>query len=314
MRLGGEVQNATRRHDFKGPQNAVQEANWIQAAQKVVDRYLYWEDQAQTFTYLDIWTEFPNKSFWDRNNKAFFRFWADAFTALKAAHPELKIGGPGFVAAQAVKLVEGEKTTAEEFLTYLYQRNIRPDWIGWHLFQNDQQIYNHQRGAAIRTASWIAMQYSDVTRAYLYRAADPRSTPDDGLEKIERYNYTGLFYGDAEATYKPAAHAFRLWAQVVGRFPMLLTTSHAPAEDGLWALAARNDEGEIAVLLSNIAAQDITWNLTFDNAVMEDCQVEIYQVDDAHNGRTAAIWAGGAVTIPAESVQLVILTPNEELQ
>ena len=366
LRLGGEVQNASRHHDFKGPQNSVQEANWIQAAQKVVDRYLYWDGQEQTFTYLDIWTEFPSKNFWDRSNMAFFRFWTQAFVTLKAEHPELKIGGPGFIVAQAVKLVEGKESTAEDFLTYLYQHNVRPDWIGWHLFHNDpqmwmktaqvyrdllngngahadvpwagtgffddvelivdaygaarmnltpqeqDQIYNHQKGAAIRTAAWIAMQYSDVTRAYLYRGGDPRSSPGDDPETVARGTYSGLFYGDAQGTYKPTAHAFRLWGDVVQGFPTLLTTPSAAGGDAtdLWTLAASNDDGQIAVLLSNITAQDVAWSLTFDEAVMEDYQIKIYQVDDEHDGRTAQTWTSGAVTIPAESVQLVILTPN----
>ena len=366
LRLGGEVQNATRRHDFKGPQNAIQEENWIQAAQKVVDRYLHWGGQAQTFTYLDIWTEFPNKSFWDRSNIAFFRFWTQAFVTLKAAYPELKIGGPGFVASQAIKVVEGEKSAAQDFLAYLYENKVKPDWIGWHLFYNDplmwhraaqayrdlldgkglyadvpwagsgffddvelivdaygvarmgltpqeqDQIYNHQKGAAIRTASWIAMQYGDVERAYLYRSGDPHTSPNDDLESISRGNYTGLFYGDAQATYKPAAHAFRLWSQVVSRFPTLLTTPLPPTEatGGLWVLAARNDQGQIAVLVSNVTANDVAWTLAFDGATMEDYQVEIYQVDDQDDGRTAHPWSGGAVTIPAESVQLVILEPE----
>ncbi len=367
LRLGGEVQNAARHHDFKGPQNAVQEENWLQAAQKVVDRYLHWDGQAQTFTYLDIWTEFPGKSFWDRSNLAFFRFWTRAFVTLKAAYPELKIGGPGFVAGQTVKVVQGEKSAAHDFLTYLYQNNARPDWIGWHLFYNDpltwhqaarayrdlldgtgmyadvpwagsgffdgvelivdaygvdkmnlsaeerDQIYNHRRGAAIRTASWIAMQYSDVERAYLYRSGDPRSSPNDSLEEVYQGNYTGLFYGDAQATYKPAAHAFRLWSQVVNRFPTLLTTPLPPSEEtgGLWVLAARDDQGQIAVLISNVTADDVAWTLAFDDGTtMADYRVEIYQVDDADDGRTAHPWSGGAVTIPAESVQLVILEPK----
>ena len=367
LRLGGEVQNAARRHDFKGPQNPTQEANWLVAAQKVVDRYLHWDGQTQTFTYLDIWTEFPNTSFWDRGNADFFRFWTQAFISLKAAYPQLKIGGPGLIAGQTVKVVEGEKSTAQEFLAYLYENGVRPDWIGWHLFYNDpamwyraarayrdlldgtgmyadvpwagsgffdgvelivdaygvakmnlspeerDQVYNHQRGASLRTASWIAMQYSDVERAYLYRAGDPRSTPNDDLQTIYRGNYTGLFYGDAEGTYKPAAHAFRLWSQVVNGYPTLLTTPLPPtAETGnLWVLAARDDQGDIALLVSNITASDITWTPAFaDGTTLQDYRVQVYQVDDESDGRTALTWSGGAITTPAESVQLVILEPE----
>ncbi len=367
LRLGGEVQNASRHHDFKGPQNATQEANWLVAAQKVVDRYLHWGGAEQTFTYLDIWTEFPNKSFWDRSNRAFYRFWTRAFVTLKKAYPQLQVGGPGFVAGQTVQVVQGKKCAAQDFLTYLYENDVRPDWIGWHLFYNDpamwhraarayrelldgtgmyanvpwagtgffddvelivdaygvakmnlspeerDRVYNRSWGAALRTASWIAMQYSDVERAYLYRAADPRSTPGDSPQQVYRGNYTGLLYGDPQGTCKPAAHAFRLWSQVVTDYPTLLATSLPPSGEtaGLWLLAARNERGEIALLISNITAEDVLWTPAFDDGTtLTDYQVEVYQVDDEHDGRTARPWSGGAVTTPAESVQLVLLTPN----
>ncbi len=364
LRLGGEMQNADRHHDFKGPQNATQEQNWIQAAQKVVDRYLHWGGRAQTFTYLDIWTEFPNGSFWDRSNPAFYNFWIHAFVALKAAFPELKIGGPGFFPSQAVKVVAGEGSAAQEFLAHLYRNGVKPDWIGWHLFYNDplmfyqaarayrdlldgkglyadvpwagsgffddvelivdaygvsqmgltpqekDRVYNHQKGAAIRTASWIAMQYGPVERAYLYRSGDPYSSPGDDPDLVDRGNYTGLFYGDPQATYKPSAHAFRLWSQVVSRFPTLLTTPLPPSEEtgNLWVLAARNDEGQIAVLVSNVTTRDVSWTLTFDVSTMGDYRVEVFQVDDEGDGRVAQPQPGYNMTTPAESVQLVILT------
>ncbi|HHN93592.1 MAG TPA: hypothetical protein ENK17_02390, partial [Anaerolineae bacterium] len=365
LRLGGEVQNAARHHDFKGPQNKAQEANWIVAAHKVVDRYLHWNGADRTFTYLDIWTEFPNKDFWDRSNAAFFRFWIQAFVSLKEDYPQLKIGGPGLIAGQTVQVAAGEGGVAQAFLAYLYENGVKPDWLGWHLFYNDpqmwqqaarayrdlldgtgmyadvpwagsgffddvelivdaygvakmklgpeerDQIYNHSRGAALRTASWIAMQYSDVERAYLYRAGDPRSSPGDSPEAVYRGNYTGLFYGDEQGTYKPAAHAFRLWSQVAAGYPTLLTTPLPPDDRaaGLWLLAARNDRGEIALLVANITANDVTWTPAFDGAALADYQVTLYQVDDAHNGRSPLPFSGEAVTTPAESVQLLILGP-----
>ncbi len=367
LRLGGEVQNAARHHDFKGPQNATQEANWIVAAQKVVGRYLYWGGNEQTFTYLDIWTEFPNKFFWDRSNIAFFRFWTKAFVALKSAYPQLKIGGPGFIAGQTVRVAAGDGGAVQAFLTYLYENGVKPDWIGWHLFYNDplmwyraaqayrdlldgeglyadvpwagsgffndvelivdaygvakmnlspeerDRIYNHQKGAALRTASWIAMQYSDVERAYLYRAGDPHSTPNDSPVEVYRGTYSGLFYGDAQGTYKPAAHAFRLWSRVVSEYPTLLTTPLPPTAEsgGLWVLAARNDQAEIAVLVANVTADDVAWSLTFDDGTtLADYRLTLYQVDDVHDGRTPLPWSGGALTIPAESVQLIVLEPE----
>jgi len=51
----------------------------------------------------------------------------------------------------------------------------------------------------------------------------------------------------------------------------------------------------------------VTWTPAFDDGTtLADRQVTLYQVDDTHDGRTPLPWAGGAITTPAESVQLVI--------
>ena len=361
LRVGGSLECSIRNHDFSGPQNATQEANWLVAAQKVVDRYLHWNGAQQTFTYLDIWTEFPNKDFWDRSNEEFIRFWTRAFETLKADYPQLKIGGPGFLVGTTAEVAQGQPNVALKFLTALYRQGIRPDWLGWHVFYNDPQLlleaapayrdlldgtgmyadvpwagtgffagvesivdaygvdrFNVERekwdrlydggwGAAVRTASWIAMQYTDVTRAYLYRAGDPRVVPE------EEPGGPGLFYADAQGSYKPTAHAFRLWSQVANGFPTLLTTSLPPTAEmeGLWLLAARNDRGEIALLAANITAGEVAWTPAFeDGTTLAGYQVALYQVDDAHDGRTPLPWTGGAITTPAESVQLVVLSPK----
>jgi len=152
------------------------------------------------------------------------------------------------------------------------------------------------------------MQYGDVERAYYYRGNDfGASSPGDGSEG------PGLFYGDAAGTYKPAAHAFRIWSQVVNGFPMLLTTPLPPTAgmEGLWLLAARNEWGKIALLVANTAAEEVTWAPTFeDGRTLADSQVTLYQVDDVRDGRTPLPWTGGAITTPGESVQLLVLSPK----
>jgi len=140
LRLGGEWENGNTNHDFKGPQNEEQEINWIRAAEKVVDRYYRW-DGKQRFTYLDIWTEFPGSHFWDRSNKDFYHFWGDAYSVLHEEYPDLKIGGPGFNAGATLQVIEGEDGPAEEFMSYMYSQKIKPDWIGWHIFQNTPESW-----------------------------------------------------------------------------------------------------------------------------------------------------------------------------
>ena len=143
FRIGGEYNNQLRNHDYKGPR-ANEEDNYIRAAKKVVDRYLHWKGSKGTFEYLDLWTEYPNTTFWDRSNKAFEQFWARLYDTLKTAFPQLKVGGPGllFTLFIAKGVTDNHHVQEEiEFLNYLYEHNVKPDWIGWHLFHLEPADY-----------------------------------------------------------------------------------------------------------------------------------------------------------------------------
>src|SRR3989339_375871 len=140
FRLGGENSHIPRQHDYKGPRST-EEANWIQAGLKVVDRYNTFGGKTNTLqNYLDIWTEYPQHSFWDRDSLAFNNFWCSTFDALKKSYPSLKIGGPGFNTSVSTHL--GNSTSGnvkiwiELFLKELKTRNLKPDWIGFHVFSN----------------------------------------------------------------------------------------------------------------------------------------------------------------------------------
>jgi len=142
LRLGGESESHYNHHDFAGPQNELQENNWIIAAKKMVERYKNWSDQNNAFQYLDIWTEWPNTVFWDRSNNDFLNFWAKAFKAIKTSYPELKVGGPGIL-KPTVDVIAGltNNNWAVSFLNKMYLEGVKPDWIGFHLWKNDPELY-----------------------------------------------------------------------------------------------------------------------------------------------------------------------------
>ncbi len=375
LRLGDESNCAYREHDFNGPQNALQERNWIIAAIKTVERYQHWQGRERCFNYLDIITEWVNKDFWDRSKDEFVRFWAKAFDSLKTHFPQYKIGGPGFLGATQ-HVIKGENGDANLFLDYMYEHGIRPDWIGFHLWSNDpidyyraaqqfrallngtgdfasvpwantdffkdveiicdawgvskfypdtvvylprpelDKLMNKKEGAAIITGSWIAMQYTDIQRTYYYRANDANSDPNAGPNDHDM-GWTGLFYGDPNATYKPKAHAFRLWSVIANNYPRFLKTdlpSRAQNDTTrLWVMGGESDNGNYAVLLANTEDRDIDYALTINGkAVNLDNfeKVEIYQVDDTNDGRTARIWKGGTFTIGQGCTQLIVLQPK----
>ncbi len=378
LRLGDEVQSQYRKHNFAGPQNDLEESNWIIAAIKIVERYQHWQGRNHCFDYLDIITEWPNKGFWDRSNDAFIRFWARAFDSLKTHFPQYKIGGPGFLGT-TIKVIKGDSSEDNEavaFLKYLYEKGLRPDWIGWHLWYNDPDYYyragtqyralldgtghfasvpwagtgffdgveivcgawgvssrtldgqsdlprseqdklmNKKEGAAMITGDWIAMQYTDVQRTYYYRANDGNTNPEAGPNDPDM-GWSGLFYGDNTATYKPKAHAFRLWSIISNDYPRFLKTNLPSTSKTdttrLWVLGGANYQGNYAVLLANTNDVDVDYSLTINGKPVTKAnfeKVNIYQVDDIKNGRTPIAWHGGNFTIGQGCVQLIELQPK----
>ncbi len=141
LRVGGEYQCGGRNHDHKGPQNSLQEDNWITAGINQIKRYKNWNSKKNAFSYVDIWTEWPNSNFYDRDNINFIRFWAKAFKQIKSAFPNLKVGGPGFVGPPVIDVKNGKKSLVYTFLKYLYENNIQPDWLGWHFWGNEAEDF-----------------------------------------------------------------------------------------------------------------------------------------------------------------------------
>lgn len=357
LRIGGEWSNEEPAHDFKGPQNAIQEANWIIAANKMVERYKNWKQKPNAFTYLNIWTEFPGKHFWDRSNPEFLKFWIEAYKSIKSAHPELKIGGPGFGAGISVKVAQGDGGIAEGFLKELYAQKIKLDWFGWHSFGSDPTVYAKEargyqdllngtgaftdvpwagtsffadtevfidaygnggaqdgrggevlpvstlQGAAVLTAGWISMEYADIQGAFYYRGNDqgsPGSTPKKSKPGQDD-SAPGLFTSAGE--YKPAANAFRLWSKLTNNYKTLLTTNIPVdgTDNDVWALAAKNSSGGVAVLVANTRNQDTTISI-------DDYSIgTVYLVDDSHDGRIGIAMTSSTISLPAGAVALIEL-------
>jgi len=144
FRLGGEHNSSPRVHDYEGPRST-EESNWIKAGIHVVNRYNSFNGGTNTLAgYLDIWTEYPQRNFWDRDSLSFNNFWCNAFDSLKTHFHSLKIGGPGFNTSVSTSLGNGTvKTWVDLFLRELVSRNLKPDWIGFHVFSNDvSDFYN----------------------------------------------------------------------------------------------------------------------------------------------------------------------------
>ena len=135
-----------------GPQNATEEANWIIAADTIAKHYSNFPGGNGGLQYLNVWTEWPNSfSFWPRPNNEFYPFFRNAVSQLKSSHPTKKVGGPGMASSFMNK---GQAVTPNEpyqLLKHLYQNNVKPDFITFHVFSSNPMAYYNS-----------SKQYSDM--------------------------------------------------------------------------------------------------------------------------------------------------------
>lgn len=367
FRLGGENSHPIRPHDYEGPRS-IEEAAWIAASIKVTNRYNNFGGDTNTLKgYLDIWTEYPQKNFWDRDSLSFNNFWCNAFDSLKNNFPDLKIGGPGFNTSVSTHIgnttVGNISTHVDLFLRELKNRNLKPDWIGFHVFSNDisdfyntalayrkllraeppfastyssvwgtgdssffngvelicdawgfdndqtlsatarDSLFNKQRGAAHHTGVFIALQQADVERAYIYRGGEFASGTSNGV--------MGLFYGDANGTYKPAAYGFKLCSKMQTTYnKKLISPVYSAASGGsiIWTLAGEDANGNKAILISNPSSKTINLTLTLNNANLTTTMypyVTQYMVTDSDSGQTPHSWTNGIFVLPPYTSHLI---------
>lgn len=370
FRLGGEPNSSPRSHDYEGPRS-YEETNWIQAGLKVVERYnSFGGDTAALKGYLDIWTEYPQYIFWDRDSVSFNNFWCNSFDSLKTKYPSLKIGGPGFNNFVSIQL--GKFDTAriwvDLFLRELMLRNLKPDWIGFHVFSNDiddfykaainyrkllraeppfssyasiwgsgnnsffndvelicdawgfdnimwlpsstrDSLYNKERGAAHHVGVFIALQHTDIERAYIYRGGEG-STPLPAM---------GLFYGDLNGSYKTTAYGFKLCSQMQKTYnKKLISPVYVLASGGskIWTLAGEDINGNKAILISNPTANTINLSLSLNNINLSTSIypfINQYTVSDNNNGQTPGAWNGGVFVLPPYTSHLITMSTSTEV-
>jgi len=369
FRLGGEHGTTPRRHDYEGPRST-EETNWIQAGLKVVDRYNSFGGDTNTLKgYLDIWTEYPHHNFWDRDSIKFNNFWCNTFDSLKTHFPSLKIGGPGF--NTSVSTILGNtgtvKTWINLFLLELKARNLKPDWIGFHVFSNDIQdfynaalnyrkllraeppfdfytsvwgsgnnsffngtelicdawgfendellpqstrdsLFNKQRGAAHHVGVFIALQQAYIERAYKYRGGE------EGTDTTQ--SISGLFYGNANAVYKPTAYGFKLCSKMQTIYnKKLISPVYAVTSGGskIWTLAGEDSTGNKAMLISNPTAKTINLSLTLNGSSLSTSlfpYINHYKVTDTNDGQTPSAWTNGAFVLPPYTSHLITMRNN----
>ena len=320
-------------NDVKVP-TAGERANWIQAAVQVVRHYRdgQWNGFTSNLRYVEVWNEPDNSRFWPapNTNADYYTLYSETAAALKAAFPDLKVGGPAVTPAGC--LSERGRAFTRGFLDKVRSTRAPLDFFSWHMYSNNPDDYtncaayfrkeldargfqdtpqhvsewntetedesvadavalrSNARGAAINTAAWINMQLASIDQEMFYRGPEPGG---DGV-------FYGMFWTTAAP--KKVGLAAELWYNITG-YGNRLSVSGAASD--LYALAGMNSAGDTAVLVANTSSTSRTWSYAFADGRAATTSFIVKTVsDDASeivttSGRTATF------TIPAYGVQLV---------
>ncbi len=174
------------------------------------------------------------------------------------------------------------------------------------------QMHNKKKGAAMLTADWIALQQTNTKKAYYYRYADPHSYPDS----LENYvGWTGLFYGDSVGTYKPSAHAFRLWSALYQEFPLKMDNEFPLYNNDslkLWVLSAKNPGGAYGFLVANTDNVSKNFKILIDGNEPDTSNYDFvfYRVNNSDIGIDPVQVYENNFMIEGENVLLVKVLPK----
>lgn len=339
FRLGDSYNNAK-------PPTDSERANWVKAAVNVLKHYRQgqWNGFQSDFKYVEIWNEPDNVVFWPKpyTQTQFNQLYDATAKAVRAAFPELKIGGPGLTPAGC--LSDSGKRWTTVFLDYVKQNNVPLDYFSWHMYSNTPADYaacaayyrsaldargftnvptlltewntsaegNTQsseeklalrtkaKGAAILTGAWIAMQQrDDVAETLFYRGPDP---------SMDAPFFYGIYYANGQP--KKVAQAWALWKDI-SSYPKRLSITTASTQTHLHVLAAENDAGARAFLMSNTGTSSENWTVNLPNGnTLADYTVTLKTVSDGNTDITSSTFTGNSLTIPSNTVQLLTLSPK----
>jgi hypothetical protein len=339
FRLGDSYNNAK-------PPSDSERANWVKAAVNVLKHYRQgqWGGFQSSFKYVEIWNEPDNVIFWPKpyTQTQFNQLYDATAKAIRAAFPELKVGGPGLTPAGCLSDSGKRWTTA--FLDHVKQNNTPLDYFSWHMYSNSPADYAHcaayyrsaldergltqvptlltewntsaeensglsaedklavrtkGKGAAILSGAWIALQQrDDVEQTLFYRGPDP---------SMNAPFFYGIYYANGQP--KKVAQAWALWKEISSGYTKRLNITGTQAD--LHLLAAENDSGTRALLMSNTGTTPKTWQVALPSGTtLADYSVSVKTVSDSSTTIANSTLVGETVTTPAETVQLLILSPK----
>lgn len=137
-RLGESIEHGAVKRFVHPPKDA---QRWAAIARGIIRHYN--EGWAGGFRYgidyFEIWNEPENRpAMWTGTEEEFLRFYGIASRAIKAAYPNLKVGGPAF--GYSGRIAQGEFQPSEfvqRFLAHCQTEKAPLDFFSWHCYTAD---------------------------------------------------------------------------------------------------------------------------------------------------------------------------------
>jgi uncharacterized protein (TIGR03437 family) len=308
-------------------------SNWAKAAVAVVRRYtdasLWGPSRVR---YVEIYNEPDNRQFWRGTQIEFFQLYAETARALRAAFPNLKIGGPGFSPAAA--LAPAAQSWSREFVAYVKANSVPLDFLSWHLYadrpsdfatvadyyrnlldssgfsnvETSVTEYNTEEversnnpatrtgapGAALMTGAWIVLQQKGVQTATFYRGQDT---------SIKLPTFYGLWLADGKP--KPVGLAFPLWAEMTWYTTRLEVTASGGQVGAVYILGGRNSAGSRAFLIANPTATATSWQIVLPGGIPAGTVIRRRQISAATSAVQSSTLAELSSELPAWGTQMI---------
>jgi len=164
-RLGESIEHSKRRFYTHPPKDY---DRWAQACLGIIGHYNEgWADgKKHQIRYWEIWNEPENRpAMWSGSDDDYYRLYITAAKAIKARHPDLKVGGPAVGATG--EIVDGAYQPTQflqGFLKACRTSNASLDFFSWHTYTDDPEIYVRK---AIGIRRWLDQEGFRATELHL---------------------------------------------------------------------------------------------------------------------------------------------------
>ncbi|GIP33285.1 hypothetical protein [Paenibacillus sp. J2TS4] len=313
-RLGESIEHTEKKYFVHPPENY---EKWAQICIGIIRHYNEgWADGFHYgIEYWEIWNE-PDFSvkMWSGTHEQYYSLYETAATAIKRYDPSLKVGGPA-VARPTADFVP-------EFLEHCREKQVPLDFFSWHTYTADPQVFADR---ALHVRSLLDQYGFKDTESHLnewnyfvadfgtiwqkgneYLRADTfnRQKGEEGASfsayilallqdlPVDAANYydgqpTALFCGlfDYHGVPQKTYYTFQAFENL-RRHNVRLHCELPEDAEGLSCLAAKDENGAIAALLTNFHNEDrgltLRLNGLTDSASAYE-RIQIYSIDGERN-------------------------------